>query len=721
MHTPFFYRMFYKSLSFKAVPNGSTALQSKRVRTIALYALGWAACAVQAEPHSQHVTGAIAPSVTQLDAVVVSASKEGTSIKQTPAAISKLNSNAIDETKATFTGEVLNKAAGVYMVNLGNEQHSMSIRQPITYSAKYLYMEDGIPVRPIGVFNHNALYEVNMTGAESIEVMKGPASSLYGNNAVGGAVNFITKPASAKEKGHLGFQLTDANFQRLDYGVSHVAGNHGIRLSGYSSHRGKDWHDYNKADKNSLTLRHDWGVTDASILTTVLTYNQLDTDMPGSVKEKYYHTKPGYSENTFTGREVESIRLSSKLEGEWNENGQTSITVFARSNSTEQVPSYRIRTDRRTGQTSGLTTSQRFTSLGFDAKHRQDFPASQLRWIVGASYDRSPVKNKSINTVVTRNAATGKNITYRKTTVARDYDVTVQSQAVYSQLEFKPTGNTTIVAGGRYDQIEYDHTNHLTPSRRTGAPSGKRSFNHFSPKLGLVWNATPLVSVYGNISQGFAPPEQGAVYGAFSVPDIEEETYNNYDLGVRWSSADKSFSGDVGVYRLDGKDEIVSFEVAPRKYERRNAGKTRHQGIEFNLQKAFNTQWSARLSGSYSTHKYVDFKSRGKDYSGNDMLTAPKWLANAQMDYRINKQWKLTAEAQHMGSYYMDDANTATYPGHTVVHLMASYQHNNWQFWAKLRNLENKRYAETARKAYGSTSYVPGDPRTLLLGARYTF
>lgn len=676
----------------------------------------------QAQPSQAAITNT-SGDITQLDAVVVSASREGTSIKQTPAAISKLDGQTIAETKATFTGEVLNKAAGVYMVNLGNEQHSMSIRQPITYSAKYLYMEDGIPVRPIGVFNHNALYEVNMTGAESVEVMKGPASSLYGNNAVGGAVNFITKPASAKEKGHLGFQLTDANFQRLDYGVSYVSGNHGIRLSGYSSHRGKDWHDYNKADKNSFTLRHDWGVSDASVLTTVLTYNQLDTDMPGSVKEQYYRSKPGYSENTFTGREVEAIRVSSKLEGEWNENGQTSITVFARSNSTEQVPSYRIRTNRRTGQTSGLTTSQKFTSFGFDAKHRQDFPASQLRWIVGASYDRSPVKNKSINTVVTRDAATGKNIAYRKTTVARDYDVTVQSQAVYSQLEFKPTKNTTIVAGGRYDDIQYDHTNHLTPSPRTGAPSGTRSFNHFSPKLGIVWNATPLVSVYGNISQGFAPPEQGAVYGALSVPDIEEETYNNYDLGVRWSSADRSFSGDVGIYRLDGNNEIVSFEVAPRTYERRNTGKTRHQGIEFSLNKAFNDQWSARLSGSYSTHKYVDFKlnQTGKDYSGNDMLTAPKWLANAQVDYRINKQWKLTAEAQHVGSYYMDDANTATYPGHTVVHLMASYQHNNWQFWAKLRNLENKRYAESARKAYGSSSYVPGDPRTLLLGARYTF
>jgi outer membrane receptor protein involved in Fe transport len=69
----------------------------------------------------------------------------------------------------------------------------MAIRQPITYNALYLYMEDGLPIRPTGMFNHNSLYEINMSGVRDIEVIKGPASSLYGSNAIGGAINFITQ------------------------------------------------------------------------------------------------------------------------------------------------------------------------------------------------------------------------------------------------------------------------------------------------------------------------------------------------------------------------------------------------------------------------------------------------------------------------------------------------------------------------------------------------
>ena len=107
---------------------------------------------------------ALVPSSIDLQPVIVSASREGQARQDAPIAISKINSVQIQDTKATALYQLLNKVPGVYMVNLGNEQHTMAIRQPITYNALYLYMEDGVPIRPTGIFNHNALYEINMTG-----------------------------------------------------------------------------------------------------------------------------------------------------------------------------------------------------------------------------------------------------------------------------------------------------------------------------------------------------------------------------------------------------------------------------------------------------------------------------------------------------------------------------------------------------------------------------
>jgi outer membrane receptor for monomeric catechols len=130
---------------------------------------------------------------SQLDEVVVSGSKEAGALRTSVASIGKVSRATLKDKKPTFVGQVLNQVAGVYVTDFGNEQHNMSIRQPLSYNAVYLYMEDGIPIRPTGLFNHNATYEINLAGTGEIEVMKGPASSLYGSNAAGGAVNFRTQ------------------------------------------------------------------------------------------------------------------------------------------------------------------------------------------------------------------------------------------------------------------------------------------------------------------------------------------------------------------------------------------------------------------------------------------------------------------------------------------------------------------------------------------------
>src|SRR5690349_1275549 len=103
--------------------------------------------------------------------VVVSANR-GEAVKraEAPIAIAVLNQRMIRETKPITADQVLNKVSGVNMVNLGNEQHQMSIRQPMTTKSLFLYLEDGIPVRTTGVFNHNALLEMNLAATKTIEV-----------------------------------------------------------------------------------------------------------------------------------------------------------------------------------------------------------------------------------------------------------------------------------------------------------------------------------------------------------------------------------------------------------------------------------------------------------------------------------------------------------------------------------------------------------------------
>ena len=154
----------------------------------------------------------------EMQTVVVTANREASLRTETPIAISKLSTKLIDETKPTQLVEALNKVPGVLMVNLNNEQHSMAIRQPMTTNAYFLYLEDGVPIRPLGVFNHNALLEISQFAISSVEVVKGPVSSIYGAEAIGGAVNFIMQRPTLVPTAKVGVQFDNFGFRRVQFG-----------------------------------------------------------------------------------------------------------------------------------------------------------------------------------------------------------------------------------------------------------------------------------------------------------------------------------------------------------------------------------------------------------------------------------------------------------------------------------------------------------------------
>jgi outer membrane receptor protein involved in Fe transport len=104
--------------------------------------------------------------------LVVSATREAQSRARTPATIGVVEGEQLRQERPTHPSEVLGKVAGVWVNVTGGEGHMTAIRQPLTTDPVYLYLEDGVPTRSTGFFNHNALYEINVPQAERIEVVK---------------------------------------------------------------------------------------------------------------------------------------------------------------------------------------------------------------------------------------------------------------------------------------------------------------------------------------------------------------------------------------------------------------------------------------------------------------------------------------------------------------------------------------------------------------------
>ncbi len=659
---------------------------------------------------------------TSLNEVIVSAGRNKQYRTEAPIAINTLSTQTIRETKATSLEQLLNKVSGVYMVDLGNEQHTMAIRQPVGYRSLFLYMEDGIPIRTVGDFNHNALIEINMAALKTIEVIRGPASSLYGSEAVGGAVNFITASPALLRTARIQAEMSDQGYKRTDFTLSGTKGKLGVLLGGYYADQRNGYMDHSDFHKLALTLKTEYKANERTTWTNSASLVDYKTDQTGGIDSAHFFNKNYQSFHTFSYRLVKALRVRSTLEHSWNAGNTTSITAFYRHNEIGQNPFYAIKTTSNPLKARGEINSDAFQSMGLLMQHKKQFGWKQAALITGLSADYSPATYFASYIDVTRNAA-GYFTGYTKTdSVLTDYRVGLLNTAVYAQAEVSPVTRMKVTAALRYDRMDYNFDNHLPPSAFTGAPGERNFFHAWAPKVGLTYDFGRDRGIYANYSVGFAPPNISELYRGVKVPTLRPATYHNYEAGGWFAfAADKGYI-DVSFYRMDGINEIISVRLADGSYENQNAGATRHSGVEWNLRYAPVRALLFRTSGTYAEHSFIRYEDKGKAYNGNRMNGAPALITNTELTWKpaFLKGIRAGVEWQHVGGYYMDAANSESYGGYDLLNVRLGYGRKRFECWINCRNVGDVMYATIVDKSAFGKSYRPGPNRTFNLGVAYT-
>lgn len=670
--------------------------------------------------------------IAELNDVVVSASRSQQSRYEVPAAISTITATTIDDARATSLDQLLNKKPGVFMVDLGNEQHSMSIRQPLSFKSLFLYLEDGLPIRPTGVFNHNALLEMNQANIAQIEVIRGPSSSLYGSEAIGGAINFITISPTAKPTASIRLQGNNLGYKRADLRAASTFGKFGIAFSGYYANRRNGFREHSDLDKLGLTLKATYAISDRDFLSADVTTISYRSDMTGSLDSAAFYSRSYGSVHTFTNRKVWALRSKINYQRYWNEQSKTSAVVFFRDNSIKQIPSYRVRNDWSSWKNPrgnrnlahGQNNNNSYKSFGALVQHRQEFNFWKTALIVGASVDYSPNTYKSNYISITRS---DKGIytayTNRADSMLTNYEVGLVNPAAYVQVELSPFKGFKLVAAARYDAFVYNYDNHLNSGAFSGAPDNVDQFWALTPKVGATYNVNRQVGFYANYSQGFVPPQIGELYRGVKVPVLKPAQYNSYEVGGWLNLLKNKLRFDWSVYWMDGYNEIISVLLDNGKRVNRNTGKTRHQGVEYGIYYTPIADVSIRVAGSNAVHTFLSYGESGKDYSGNLMPQAPNWIFNSEVIYkpRFAKGLRIGVEMMHMNQYFMNAANSKTYPGFLIFNARAGYTFKGFEIWCNVLNFTNQLYSPNARLSRWGESITVGEPLGVNVGIGYNF
>ena len=685
------------------------------------------------------------PAENKLQEVVVSGNRTVQKRIELPMAIANISKQTIQDTKAQRLDYLLNQVSGVNMINLGNEQHEMSIRQPMSTNNLFLYLEDGIPLRTSAVFNHNALLEMNMAAARNIEIIKGPASSLYGAEAIGGVVNLITVAPPALTDGTISVQGNNQGYRRVDVQAGTTIGKVGFVASGYYANQSNGPIQYSDFHKSASTYRLDYHINDATTWSNSVTYVDYFSDMYGSLDSSHYATKNYSAQTFFTYRKVYAFRGKSVLTHSWNKNSMTTATFMYRNNSVIQNPSYSIGGYRTGGRASapvspdtaiGNINDNAFKSYGLYLQQVQKFGFLNSKLVVGLNTELNPQRFNEHFIWVNKQLVHGlvNYVSYSNPdSVIANYRTLVTDFGSYVDYEFSPFQRVRalqglrVIAALRYDAFEYDFINYLSGSSVTGGPSALTNYGKLAPKIGFTYNLHGI-GFYGNYSEGYVPPQLTDVFGKTTNNTyLQPQDFHSYEVGGWLSMVGGRLYADWSAYLMNGTNEIINVKQPNGVSSSENAGKTRHRGLEYGLTYRPADDWLLRFSGSSARHSFVDYVSGGVDYSGKEMADAPHFFGSAQVTYKPHyvKGLRLSLEWQRVGRYYMDNLQQHSYGGFDVANIRGGYDLGHFGVWVNVLNVFNEYYSTISQASVsgGVTSYTYqlGDPRALTLGVSYHF
>lgn len=662
------------------------------------------------------------PADDTLEEIVVTGAREAQPKTHIPATVHTLPRAAIEETRPIHPSQLVNQFPGVWVNVTQGEGHMTAIRQPLTTSPVYLYLEDGVPVRSTGFFNHNALYEINIPQAEGIEVIKGPGTVLHGSDAIGGVVNVLTRPAPKAFEADAALQAGAHGWRRLSASVGDAGSVNGLR-AGVNLTRTDGWRDATDYDRRSATVRWD-RFADTAVLKTVLAWSDIDQHTAGAsaLSRADYLDNPTLNYYPISFRRVKALRLSSAYEQEYP-GAFASLTPYVRYNDMDLLPNWTLAFDPTVYNT-------RNTSYGLLAKYRLDL-AGGARLVAGFDLDHSPGSRHEQRIVPVKEGKIYTSYTLAETLY--DYDVTFQALSPYVQGELPAGSNTRVTAGLRYDLMRYDYDNRLGPLD-TGnwkrPASTTLRYRHTSPKLGLTYAIGPGHALFAGYGHGFRVPSEGQLFrqgSAASTVDLQPVKADQLEIGYRARRADGA-GLEVSIYRLTKKDDILTFRnPVSGLNEVVNAGRTLHRGIELGVSVPLPARLRLEAGWSYGKHTYEQWVARSGmvnvDFSGNEMETAPRVLGNTRLSYApaALRGGRLALEWQKLGRYWEDAANTRQYEGHDLIHLRASYPASRAvELFGQVFNLTDRRFAENASyTAARGEELAPGLPRTFYAGLEY--
>ncbi len=298
---------------------------------------------------------------------------------------------------------------------------------------------------------------------------------------------------------------------------------------------------------------------------------------------------------------------------------------------------------------------------------------------------------------------------------------------IFGSLFVPITENFSSQLGFNINKTTYDYRDlfNFNDSNK----SAKRSFKAiFLPSLNLKYLFSDNFSLFANISRGFSNPtlEETLTPDGAINPKIAQETGSSYELGSTIFLLERQLKITASIYQMNIKNLLVGERINEDQFVGKNAGKTRHKGLEIGINYAFtlgkNIEISPFLNFTLTDHSFVQFTDKGQDFSGNPLTGVPKTrnTIGVQSNFLDHFYWNITT--QYVGSITLTNAADIRSDSFNTYNSRMGYQqklstHFTLGFDFGVNNIFNTIYAQSVlinTRGFGGREpryFYPGDAR----------
>lgn len=682
-----------------------------------------------------------------LSDVAATGSRLGLETKELPASVSVVTQELIQLTGARTALEAIESAVGM--------TGSIGVGSIPSYTTRgfsgndVTVMRDGIrqntgsqSARPLDSF----LFE-------RVEVLKGPASLLYGEGAVGGAVNYVSKTAPRELAGEAYASGGSWDTYRAGLGVGGPTGIDNVYYRVDASHNSSDGYvDGSDYEYNAFAADVRWELSDRTNLSLSATY--LTDDL-----RSYYGTPLVYDAvidqngarsvrraNTATDTLVNPriVRGTERLNYNIDDNFVRAENGFYRLIfQTKLGEAWSLRNEayaatqnlrwRNVESTVWNPATQLVERGSFLLIYRNDLQVGDRldltwdgriagrknRFLVGALYDDNdqirntgqptPTNISPVNVPLTGfDPGTGPAADFIRTV-----DVVTKTAAVYLENVFEATDSLKIVGGLRYDSIDVERESFV------GAPRFAKSYSPVTGRIGVVYSVTPDANVYASYSRAAQPVSQLVSLTA-AQSDFSLQKGAQLEIGLKTSLWDDRGDLTVAVYDIE-KNDLLTSTIIDNVRLNSQIGAQVSQGAEIALSLAPAMGW--RLEGNLAwtwKAEYEDFNENlGTGVisrSGNTATGIPD-LVTGLFIVRDMGAWSVNTGVRHVSERWANTNNSIEADGYTTVDAAVVYRWNRIVATLRGRNLTDELYTS------GSSALAPrlAEPRSAEISLKYSF